>query len=59
MKQFSNQDGIQIIYNIIAVIQENKQYLSDIDGVGEQQNDRSANEDSQDFAPAAVTIVVH
>ena len=32
MKQFSNQDGIQIIYNIIAVIQENKQYLSDIDG---------------------------
>lgn len=28
----SNQEGIQIIKNMIRVIQENKQYLSDIDG---------------------------
>lgn len=29
---FSNKDGIQIIYSMIDAIQENKQYLSDIDG---------------------------
>jgi len=31
--QFSNADGINIIYNLIKVIQDNKQYLSDIDGL--------------------------
>lgn len=32
MKSFSNSDGILIIRNLIKEIQENKQYLSDIDG---------------------------
>jgi dihydroxyacetone kinase-like protein len=31
--QFSNADGINIIDNLIKVIQDNKQYLSDIDGL--------------------------
>ena len=30
--KFTNADGIKIVYNLIAVIQENRQYLSDIDG---------------------------
>ncbi|MDB4584681.1 dihydroxyacetone kinase subunit DhaL [Draconibacterium sp.] len=33
MKKFSNQDGAIIIDNMILAIQENKQYLSDIDGL--------------------------
>ncbi len=33
MKSFTNQDGKVIIDNLITVIQENKQYLSDIDGL--------------------------
>jgi len=32
MEQFSNRDGIRIVFDLISVIQENKQYLSDIDG---------------------------
>jgi phosphoenolpyruvate---glycerone phosphotransferase subunit DhaL len=32
MDQFANQEGIQIIFDLIHVIQKNKQYLSDIDG---------------------------
>jgi len=31
--QFSNADGINIVFNLIKVIQDNKQYLSDIDGL--------------------------
>ncbi len=31
-ESFSNKDGILIVKNMIKVIQENKQYLSDIDG---------------------------
>lgn len=33
MKTFTNKDGALIIDNMINVIQENKQYLSDIDGL--------------------------
>ncbi|MFC2081506.1 dihydroxyacetone kinase subunit DhaL [Bacteroidota bacterium] len=33
MKKFSNQEGAIIIHKMIEVIQENKQYLSDIDGL--------------------------
>lgn len=33
MKSFSNQKGAIIIENLITTIQENKQYLSDIDGL--------------------------
>ena len=33
MEKFSNQEGAIIIDNMILVIQENKQYLSDIDGL--------------------------
>jgi len=33
MKTFSNEQGALIIDNMIQVIQENKQYLSDIDGL--------------------------
>ena len=32
MEQFSNLHGIRIVFDLIAAIQENKQYLSDIDG---------------------------
>lgn len=32
MEQFANRDGIQIVFDLIRAIQENKQYLSDIDG---------------------------
>jgi dihydroxyacetone kinase-like protein len=32
MEQFANQDGIRIVFDLIRAIQENKQYLSDIDG---------------------------
>jgi len=32
MKQFANRDGIRIVSDLIRAIQENKQYLSDIDG---------------------------
>ena len=32
MEQFSNRDGIRIVFDLIRAIQENKQYLSDIDG---------------------------
>ncbi|MDP1991853.1 MAG: dihydroxyacetone kinase subunit DhaL [Syntrophales bacterium] len=32
MEQFSNQHGIRIVFDLIATIQKNKQYLSDIDG---------------------------
>lgn len=32
MESFANQDGIKIVFDLIKVIQENKQYLSDIDG---------------------------
>lgn len=32
MEQFANQDGIRIIFDLIRAVQENKQYLSDIDG---------------------------
>lgn len=31
-ESFSNQEGNKIVYNLIKIIQENKQYLSDIDG---------------------------
>ena len=33
MSSFSNQDGSKIVANIIKVIQENRQHLSDIDGL--------------------------
>jgi dihydroxyacetone kinase-like protein len=33
MKTFSNEQGIAIVHNLIKVIQDNKQYLSDIDGL--------------------------
>lgn len=33
MTTFNNQNGSQIVLNVIGVIQENKQYLSDIDGL--------------------------
>lgn len=33
MNTFTNEDGIGIVHNLIKVIQENKQYLSDIDGL--------------------------
>lgn len=33
MSTFSNIEGIKIVDNLILVIQENKQYLSDIDGL--------------------------
>ncbi len=32
MEQFANRDGIRIVFDLILAIQENKQYLSDIDG---------------------------
>jgi dihydroxyacetone kinase-like protein len=32
MEQFANQDGVRIVFDLIRAIQENKQYLSDIDG---------------------------
>lgn len=32
MEQFNNRDGIRIVFDLIRAIQENKQYLSDIDG---------------------------
>ncbi len=32
MEQFANRDGIPLIFDLIRAIQENKQYLSDIDG---------------------------
>jgi dihydroxyacetone kinase-like protein len=32
MEQFENRNGIRIIFDLIRAIQENKQYLSDIDG---------------------------
>ena len=32
MDQFANRDGIRIVFDLIRAIQENKQYLSDIDG---------------------------
>jgi dihydroxyacetone kinase-like protein len=32
MEQFTNRDGIRIVFDLIGAIQENKQYLSDIDG---------------------------
>jgi len=32
MEQFANRDGIRIVFDLIRAIQENKQYLSDIDG---------------------------
>jgi phosphoenolpyruvate---glycerone phosphotransferase subunit DhaL len=32
MEQFSNLHGIRIVFDLIAAIHENKQYLSDIDG---------------------------
>jgi phosphoenolpyruvate---glycerone phosphotransferase subunit DhaL len=32
MERFANQDGIRIVFDLIRAIQENKQYLSDIDG---------------------------
>ena len=32
MEQFANRDGIRIVFDLICAIQENKQYLSDIDG---------------------------
>ncbi|AZO93286.1 dihydroxyacetone kinase subunit DhaL [Halocella sp. SP3-1] len=32
MSTFSNRDGIKIVYNLIATIQDNKEYLSEIDG---------------------------
>ena len=32
MEQFTNRDGIRIVFDLIRAIQENKQYLSDIDG---------------------------
>jgi len=33
MNTFSNEQGIVIVHNLIQVIQDNKQYLSDIDGL--------------------------
>ena len=33
MNTFSNEKGIAIVHNLIQVIQDNKQYLSDIDGL--------------------------
>lgn len=33
MNTFSNEQGIFIVHNLIKVIQDNKQYLSDIDGL--------------------------
>lgn len=32
MEEFANRDGIRIVFDLIRAIQENKQYLSDIDG---------------------------
>jgi dihydroxyacetone kinase-like protein len=32
MEKFSNREGIRIVFDLIRAIQENKQYLSDIDG---------------------------
>jgi dihydroxyacetone kinase-like protein len=32
MNQFTNQDGIQIVFDLIQAVRENKQFLSDIDG---------------------------
>lgn len=32
MQQFSNADGIRIVHHLIRVVQDNRQYLSDIDG---------------------------
>jgi dihydroxyacetone kinase-like protein len=32
MEQFANRDGSRIVFDLIRAIQENKQYLSDIDG---------------------------
>lgn len=32
MERFSNLDGARIVFDLIGAIQENKQYLSDIDG---------------------------
>ncbi len=32
MEHFANHDGIRIVFDLIRAIQENKQYLSDIDG---------------------------
>ena len=32
MEQFANRDGIPLVFDLIRAIQENKQYLSDIDG---------------------------
>jgi dihydroxyacetone kinase-like protein len=32
MERFSNRDGVRIVFDLIRTIQENKQYLSDIDG---------------------------
>ena len=32
MEQFANREGIRIVFDLIRAIQENKQYLSDIDG---------------------------
>jgi dihydroxyacetone kinase-like protein len=32
MEEFSNREGIRIVFDLIRAIQENKQYLSDIDG---------------------------
>jgi dihydroxyacetone kinase-like protein len=33
MASFSNEEGIKILHDVILAIQENKQYLSDIDGM--------------------------
>ena len=33
MNTFTNEKGIAIVHNLIKVIQDNKQYLSDIDGL--------------------------
>ena len=30
---FKNEDGAKIVYDMIQAIQDNKQYLSDIDGL--------------------------
>lgn len=32
MQSFANKDGIKIVFDVINIVQENKQYLSDIDG---------------------------
>jgi len=32
MEKFSNREGVRIVFDLIRAIQENKQYLSDIDG---------------------------